>query len=733
MTHTINRQCTLCEAHCGIRVEVDGERVVRISGDPDDVLSRGYICPKAAALADLQSDPDRLRRPVKKVGGRFVEIGWQEALSLAADGLRGVRERHGADAVANYLGNPGAHSSGILMAVLLRKVLGSRNNYSATSVDQLPQYLSSLEMFGHYAVLPIPDVERTRHLLVIGANPAVSNGSIMTAPAMREKIRTIRARGGKVVVIDPRRTETARHASEHVAVRPGGDAYLLLGMLNVIFAEGRARLGRLAGRCDGLEELRALAGQWSPERVAPHAGIEAGEIERLAREFADAPSAVAYGRVGVCHQQTGSLTHWLINALNIVTGNMDSVGGAMFPASPFDLVTITERLDGKPGRGAYHQRVSGLPELAGELPVAGLADEILTPGAGQVRGMLIYAGNPVLSTPAGRRLDEAMEQLEWCVAVDMYVTETTRHADVILPPVAQLERSDVDLVFPSFSVRNQVRYNPAALPKPKGGKTDWEILRELAARLGHGRAGAVTNAALRAVGPLLTPEHVADLVMRIGPYGRLRSSWRLDMGKVRRSPHGIDLGPLRPGLPRRLRTKGKRVKLAPPVLVAEAGRLQELAATREAALRQGFDLTLIGRRSLRSNNSWMHNSARLMKGADRCTAMLHPDDAGARGLSDGQRVKVASAVGEIEVPLEVNDQMRPGVLSIPHGFGHGRPGVGWKLAATHAGASVNDITDPSVVDRLTGNAAFNDVPVRVEAVTAEAQDEPSAAPLAVGV
>ncbi len=732
MTQTINRQCTLCEAHCGIRVEVDGGRVLRIDGDPDDVLSRGYICPKAAALADLQSDPDRLRRPVKKVGGRFVEIGWKEALSLAADGLRGVRDRHGVDAVANYLGNPGAHSSGILMAVLVRKLLGSRNNYSATSVDQLPQYLSSLEMFGHYAVLPIPDVERTQHMLVIGANPAVSNGSIMTAPAMREKIRTIRARGGKVVAIDPRRTETARHASEHVAVRPGGDAYLLLGMLNVIFADGRVRLGRLDGRCDGLAELHSLAGQWSPERAAVHAGVEAGEIERLAREFADAPSAVAYGRVGVCHQQTGSLTHWLINALNTVTGNMDNIGGAMFPSSPFDLVTITERMDGKPGRGAYRQRVSGLPELAGELPVAGLAEEILTPGAGQVRGMFIYAGNPVLSTPAGSRLDEAMEQLEWCVAVDMYVTETTRHADVILPPVAQLERSDVDLVFPSFSVRNQVRYNPAALPKPVGGKTDWEILRELAARLGAGRTGAATNAVLRAVGPLVTPERVADLVMRIGPYGRLRSPQRLDMGKVRRSPHGIDLGPLRPNLVRRLRTKDKRVKLAPPVLVEEAGRLAELAAEREAARSEGFDLTLIGRRSLRSNNSWMHNSARLMKGADRCTAMLHPDDADARGLSDGQLVKVASAVGTIEVPLEVSDQMREGVVSIPHGFGHGRSGVGWKLAAAHPGASVNDITDPSVVDRLTGNAAFNDLPVKVEAVPASADIEP-AAPLAVGV
>ena len=490
MTRTINRQCTLCEAHCGIQVEVEGERVLRISGDPDDVLSKGYICPKAAALADLQSDPDRLRRPVKKVGGRFVEIGWDEAFSLAASGLLGVRERHGANAVATYLGNPGAHSSGIFMAVLVRKLLGSRNDYSATSVDQLPQYLSSHEMFGHYAVLPIPDIERTRHLLVIGANPAVSNGSLMTAPAVREKIKTIRSRGGKVVVVDPRRTETARHASEHVAVRPGGDPYLLLGMLNVIFRDGRVRLGHLADRCDGLEDLRALAEQWPPERVSPHAGVEAGEIERLAREFAAAPSAVAYGRVGVCHQQTGSLTHWLINALNLVTGNMDTVGGAMFPKPAVDLVTLSEQLIGKAAWGRYHQRVSGLPELGGELPVAGLADEILTPGEGQVRGMFIYAGNPVLSTPGGARLDEAMGQLEFCVAVDMYVTETTRHADVILPPVAQLERSDVDLVFPSFSVRNQIRYNPAALPKPPGGKDDWEILRELAGHLGTGRSGA---------------------------------------------------------------------------------------------------------------------------------------------------------------------------------------------------------------------------------------------------
>ncbi len=526
MAETVFRQCTLCEAHCGIRVDVEGGEVLRISGDPDDVLSRGYICPKAAALADIQSDPDRLRRPVKKVGERFVEIGWDEAFDLAAQGLRRVQDRHGADSVATYAGNPSAHSSAIFAAALVRKVLGTRNNYSATSTDQLPQFMSSYEMFGHYFVLPVPDVERTQHMLVIGANPAVSNGSLMTAPGIRDRIKGIRARGGKVVVIDPRLTETAKHASEHVAVRPGGDPYLLLGMLGVIFAEGLERFGSLDGRCDGLVELRALAAQWPPERAAAHAGVDAPEIARLAREFAAAPGAVAYGRVGVCQKQTGSVTHWLINALNIVTGNMDRPGGAMFPTAPVELVSFLQRTTGNSHWGRYRQRVSGLPEFADELPVAGLADEILTPGEGQVRGMLVIAGNPVLSTPGGGRLDAAMEQLEWCVAVDMYVTETTRHADVILPPVSHLERSDIDIVFPALSVRNQVRYNPAAVAAPPDGKDDWEIVSALAARVGRGAKGAASNAALRALAPFSSFERVVDAAMLFGPYGRLRSRRR---------------------------------------------------------------------------------------------------------------------------------------------------------------------------------------------------------------
>src|SRR4051794_690709 len=715
MQQTVHRQCTLCEAHCGIDVEVDGDRVLRITGDRDDPISRGYICPKAAALADLYEDPDRLRQPVRRVGSEWVPIGWDEALDLAADGLRRVQREHGADAVATYFGNPSAHTMAALSGLSLRHVLGTRNHYSATSADQLPQHLTSAEMFGNLALFPIPDIDRTDHMIVLGANPSVSNGSLMTAPGARHRLRAIVERGGTVVVVDPRRTETAALASEHVAIAPGGDPYLLLGMLHVLFAEGRTRLGHLAEHADGLATVESLAAQWTAERAAPIAGVDEGTIERLAREFADAERAVAYGRVGVCQQRTGSLTHWLINVLNAVTGNLDVPGGAMFANPAFDVGAVLKRMKlmGFGDHGRHTQRVSGMPEMNGELPVAGLADEITTPGEGQVRGMLIFAGNPVLSTPGGARLEEALATLEWCVAVDMYVTETTRHANVILPPVSTLERSDIDVVMPLVSVRNHIRYSPAAVPKPKDGREDWQILTALTGRLGRG-VGRRAEAAVASLPSAFTnPERIIDLGLALGPHGILRRGpfGGLTVAKIKRAKHGIDLGPLEPRLPGAL---GKRLQLAPPVLVEEAAKLAAHAREREDALSDGYDLTLIGRRQLRSNNSWMHNSARLMKGADRCTALLHPDDAGARGLDDGARVRVVSRIGAIELPLEVSDEIRPGVVSIPHGFGHGRPGVGWRLAAEKAGASVNDITDPSVVDAITGNAAFNAVPVRVE-------------------
>jgi anaerobic selenocysteine-containing dehydrogenase len=726
MTTTVHRQCTLCEAHCGITVEVDGRDVVRITGDRDDHRSKGYICPKAAALADLYDDPDRLRKPVRRTADGWEELEWDEAIAYASKGLRDVAERHGRHAVANYLGNPGAHTWSILSFITLRLALASRNNYSVSSADQLPQHVVSTEMFGNPVAIPVPDTDRTGHLLILGANPAVSNGSILSAPGMRDRLREITARGGKVVVVDPRRTETTKLAAEHLQVRPGSDPFLLLAMLHVVFAEGLDRLGRLAAVADGVDELRTLAQGWSPERVADLVGVDADTIARTAREFAAAESAVAYGRVGVCHQTTGSVTHWLITALNAVTGNLDAVGGAMFTTSVLDATPLFRLLNrvgiGEKLHRTRTQRVSGLPDALGEFPVAGLADEILTPGEDQVRGLVIFAGNPVLSNPGGRRLDTAFEDLEFMVAVDSFVTETTRHADVILPAVSPLERDDFDLVLAAYSNRNHVRYNPAAVPPRPGGREDWEVLNDLARGVGRGRVGrpiALATAALSKLG-LAGPSTLAQLVVLTGPHGVLRRGPRkgLTLGRIRASEHGLDLGPLQPRLPGALTTPDRRLRLAPEPLLAEAARLEDAARDRERAAADGYDLTLIGRRSLRSNNSWLHNSRRLMKGKDRCTALVHPDDASDRGLEAGDVVRVTSRVGSIDLPLEVSDEILRGVVSIPHGFGHGRPGVGWTHAASKPGVSVNDITDPTLVDRLSGNAALNAVPVRVEVVAA---------------
>lgn len=714
-TQTVYRQCNLCEAHCGITVEVDGRDVLRITGDPDDPTSEGYICPKAAALTDLYTDPDRLEKPVRRVDGEWVELEWEEALDFAADGLKEVHRRHGTDSLASYVGNPSAHTWSLLAVLPLRETMDTKNHSSATSTDQLPQHRTSAEMFGNLGLFPVPDIDRTDYLLVLGANPSVSNGSLMSAPGARHRLRDIVKRGGTVVVIDPRCTETARSASEHVAIQPGGDAFLLLGMLHVIFAEGLTRVPEV---CTGAEEIEALVADWSPKRAAPLAGIEQSTIARLARNFAGAPTAAAYGRVGVCQQRSGTLIHWLINVLNAVTGNLDREGGVMFP-EPFVDLTLALRLAGRGGPdgfGRHTQRVSGLPEMNGEVPISGLADEILTPGEGQVRGLLVFAGNPVMSAPGGRGLDDALEDLEFMVSVDQYVNETNRHADVILPPVSALERDEVDVALPLVAIRNHIRFSPAAVPKRDGGKEDWEILNGLTRRLGRGIA---TKARAISLGARLTsPARMVEAAIAAGPYGMIRRGPinGLTLGKVKRAKHGIDLGPMKSRLPGALLSEDKRVALAPSALLDEATRLEQIASERERARDDGFDLTLIGRRILNSNNSWMHNSKRLTKGSDRCTAMLHPEEAAARSLTDGTSVKVVSRVGEIEVRLQVTDEMRPGVVSIPHGFGHSsRRGVGWKHAASLPGASVNDITDPSVLDGLTGNAAFNSVPVRLEA------------------
>ena len=706
MAGTHFHTCTLCEATCGIAVTMEGDRVVDIRGDEADPFSRGYICPKATALADLQHDPDRLRLPVVRSGSEWREVGWAEAFDLVGRRLSELRARYGADALAVYQGNPSAHNLGLLTyGQVLFRSLGTRNLFSATSVDQLPQMLASFLMLGNQVLLPVPDIDRTDLFVCLGANPAVSNGSIMTAPNVRARLKAIRARGGQVVVIDPRRTETAALASRHLFLRPGTDALLLLSIVRTLFAEDRVRLGRLARHVSGVDGLRAAASNYPPEVTAPVTGVAPEDVRWLARSLASTPRAVLYGRVGTCTQEFGGLTAWLVLAINVLTGHLDEPGGPMFTTPAVDAVPLVAATRFRGSLGRWHSRVRGLPEFGGELPVAVLAEEIETPGDGQVRALITSAGNPVLSTPNGARLEKALAGLDFMVSIDPFINETTRFADVILPPTVHLERSHYELALANYSVRNVAKYSPPVFERGPDQRHDWEICVELAARL----LGRGTGVLAGALGRRLAPESLLDLWLRAGPYGLRRGLRGISLSWLRKHPHGVDLGPLRPRLPGRLGLRHRTITLAPRRYLDDLPRLR-------ARLTAGVDgLVLIGRRQLRSNNSWMHNSERLVKGKPRCTLLMHPDDAEARALSDGDTVELSSSAGTVEVPVEITDAIMPGVVSLPHGWGHTRRGVRLGVATAHPGASINDVTDEQFVDALTGTAAFSGVPVRVTA------------------
>lgn len=716
------RTCTLCEAMCGIVIEHEGDRILAIRGDPDDPFSRGHLCPKAVALQDLHHDPDRLRTPVRREGARWIPIGWDEAFDAVARQLQSVQRAHGSDAVAVYLGNPTAHSLGaLLFAPPFVRALRTRNRYSATSLDQLPHHVVATLMFGHGFLIPIPDLDRTQHLLMFGANPAASNGSLMTAGDVKARLKAIRARGGRIVVIDPRRTETAALADAHHFIRPGSDALLLLALLHVVFDEALAPADRIPSFVAGVDDVRTLVRAFTPERVAPATGISGGTIRQIARDFARAERAVCYGRVGVSTQEFGTLACWLITVLNTVTGRLDAVGGAMFTQPAVEVVRRGGGL-GSARIGRWRSRVRALPEYAGEFPVSALAEEMETVGTGQVRALVTHAGNPVLSAPNGSRLERAIAGLDFYVAIDFYVNETTRHAHVILPPCGPLERDQYDLVFNALAVRNTAKYSPPMMARPAEARHDWEILNELTWRMARGGAGVRARARMRAaVAGILGARGLLDLALRFGPMGSGLNVFGSGMSvrKLARAPHGIDLGALEPALAGRLRTADRQVHLAPAELVADVARLERVLApspATEPPVRA--PLVLIGRRELRSNNSWMHNAERLMRGVDRCTLLMHSADAEARGLGSGQRVHVRSRAGEIEVPLEISDEVMAGVVSLPHGFGHGRPGVQLRVASQHAGASINDLTDDARIDALCGTAAFSGVPVEVSAARA---------------
>ncbi|MEZ4469969.1 MAG: molybdopterin-dependent oxidoreductase [bacterium] len=732
------RVCPLCEATCGIEVILDGDRVETIRGDAADTFSRGYLCPKAYGLKGLQEDPDRLRQPLRRTAAGFEPIGWDEAFALVVEGLQRAQAAGGKDAVGVYLGNPVVHNvQTLLYGPALLKALGSRQLYSASSADQLPKMISSALMFGGSLKIPVPDLDRTDFLLVLGADPMVSNGSLMTAPDVKHRLAAIRDRG-TLVVVDPRRSATAQMASEHLRIRPGTDALLLLALCQVVVAEDLATPAALA-HLDGLETARALVADFPPERVAAACGLEAEAIRRLARSFCAAPSAACYGRIGTTCQAFGTLASWAVDLLNILSGNLDRPGGAMF-ATPAANRGANRAPDARrPTRlGRWKSRVAGWPERFGELPVCTLADEILTPGEGRIRAMITVAGNPALSAPGSARMAAAFADLDFYVAIDFYLNETTRHAHVILPPPSPLERGGYDLAFYQLAIRDVARYSAPTLPRPAGQPEEWEILLTLAkALMGMGKAPLAMADAfvlrqlaerevaearrrwpeleLKAVLARLDADHpgggpdrLLDLLLRLGPYGDgFGGGEGLSLAALRAAPHGVDLGPLKPQVPDGLGTPGGRIDLAPALIVADLDRLR---AHLDAP---APDFVLIGRRGLRSNNSWMHNLPALVKGKSPCTLQIHPDDAARIGVAAGGSVRVESDAGAVVAPVEITADLLPGVVSLPHGWGHDDPHARLSVAAAHAGVNVNLVSDPRAVDAVSGNAAFNGLPVRL--------------------
>ncbi len=751
------RTCHLCEAMCGVAIEVKQGHIESIKGDPDDPLSQGHICPKAVALQDLHEDPDRLRKPVRRTADGWQEMEWDEAFDLVADRLHRVKKEHGRNSIGAYLGNPNVHNHGAMVATLpFLRALGTQNRFSATSNDQLPHMLASLEMFGHQLMFPIPDIDRTDLFICIGGNPMASNGSLMTVPDFRGRIKSLKARGGKMVVIDPRRTETAKLADEFHFIRPGSDALLLMAMAHTLFEEDLVNLGHAQQWTKDVDLIRLASLPFNPETVSLQTGLEAEDIRQLARQLATTQKAALYTRMGTSTQKFGGLATWLAYVLNILTGKLDSTGGVMFTQPAIDMIALGAMTGQRGHFGRRHSRVKKLPEFGGEFPSSTMADEILTPGDGQIRAFVTVAGNPVLSSPNGSRLDEAFSDLDFMVSVDYFLNETTRHADVILPPTAGLERSHYDLIFSMFAVRNTAKYSPALFEPGEDAKHDWQILLELAHRLeklkSGGRLPLRADAGWRAF-KQIGPDPILDLMLRSGPYGTdigparglvqpaidlvidilpeqhplrglaklspLNRHWQdlpkgLSIKSLKSLPNGVDLGPLRPCLPERLFTRDRKVNLAPRRYLADLDRLHEALASPQSS-----DLLLIGRRHVRSNNSWMHNSQRLVKGKDRCTVMISPKDAARCGLQAGDSAEVSTPTGQIVLPVEITDDIMPGVVSVPHGWGHDREGIGQAVAASHAGASINDVISDEEIDPLVGTSVLNGQSVQVKVWRAE--------------
>lgn len=707
-SHTHYRTCTLCEAMCGIEIKTENQQIISIKGDANDPFSRGYICPKATALQDLHEDPERIRHPMKRTASGWQKISWDEALNTTAESLKNIQKQHGKNAVATYLGNPNAHNLGsMLFGIQFLKMLKTKNKFSATSVDQIPHHIVCYQLFGHFLYIPIPDLDRTDFFLMIGSNPLASHGSLMTAPDIKNRLKAIRARGGKIVLIDPRKTETAEYADRHHFIQPATDALLLLGLLHTLYDENLIDRKKIPSYVANTENIPQYLTAYAPERVSAATGIAAADIRQLARDFAAAKTAVCYGRMGASVQQFGTLTQYLITLLNIVTGRLDTVGGAMFPTPAANIMPLA----GRGHIGRYHSRVRGLPEFAGELPVNCLAEEISTAGEGQIKALVVAAGNPVLSTPNSDQLDQALSQLDFMVSIDFYLNETNRHAHIILPPVGPLERDHYDLVFHGLAIRNTAKWSNALFAPQGEARQDWQIYVDLATRMQS--KPRLYHRFIQTTVEQLGPIAIVDGLLRTGIYGgKLKINQGLSVAKLKANPHGIDLGALKPQLPKGLWHKNNLVDLKLDYFMADLARLEQHFFA-EKTTNSAYPLLLIGRRHVRSNNSWLHNSHRLVKGKNRCTAMIHPQDAEKLGILHQQQVTIRSRVGEITLAAEVTDAIMQGVVSVPHGWGHNKAGTQWAIAEQHAGQNTNVLTDEMVVDVMSGNSVLNGVPVSV--------------------
>lgn len=697
-----HRACHLCEAICGLEIKTRGDEILSIKGDKADPISKGFICPKATAIADIHNDPDRLRKPVKRVGQDWIEISWQEAIDTTAKRLVEAQQKHGEDTVGFYAGNPGVHNYGNLThGSLLRRAVKTKNNFSATSLDQLPHQLTSYAMYGHQFLIPIPDIDRTNLMVILGGNPLASNGSIMTMPNAPQRLKDLQARGGKLVVIDPRRSETATVADQHIFVKPGSDAYVLMAIINTLFKENQLNLGHLEDNLDGLETIRTAVSGFSLELAEQQSGIDADTIRDLAIELATTDKAVIYGRMGVSVQEFGSLCQWAIQVINILIGSLDTEGGAIATSPAFAYVK-----KGTPGGGhfdLFKSRVSGLPEFGGELPAVTMAEEMLTPGDGQIKAMVTIAGNPVISSANASELDKAFSGLDFYVAFDFYINATTRHADIILPPTSPLEHDHYDIAFFRLAVRNCTRFNPAVFAANDDAMHDWEIFNAVSAKISELKG--------KDFRPLPAPDVVVAHGIEHDYYGAKQNpEMSLTLDKIKAQPHGIDLGPLKPGIVTRLATESGKIMCAPEFLVNDLKRLAESATERAAD-----ELLLIGRRHVRSNNSWMHNYHRLVKGKPRWQLMMHPEDMLDRGLSNESQVKIQSRVGEVTTTVVSTDEVMRGVVSLPHGWGHKKYAVKMGIAVQQDGVNCNELTDDKFIDKLSGNAALNGVPVTVSA------------------